>query len=120
MDDKLTEKIIGCCYDIHRALGPGFTEKIYHRALIISLNKAGLQCDTEKQFDVLFEGEKVGKSIVDLVVDASVIVELKAITGKMPPVFRSQVLSYLRASGIKVGLLINFGNSSCEIKRLVI
>ncbi|MBN1384708.1 MAG: GxxExxY protein [Elusimicrobia bacterium] len=117
--DSLTERIIACCYKVHSELGPGFNEKIYHAALKLDFTQDGLNYETEKHFKVCYQNKKVGSLIIDLIVESKVIVEIKAITGNIPDVFKYQVLSYLRASGLKVGLLINFGNKSCQIKRLV-
>jgi len=118
--DPLTEKIIACCFKVHNELGPGFAEKIYHKALIIAFENAGLAYESEKTFDVFFQDKKVGSFRLDLLVEGKVIVEIKALTGNVPEVFKYQVLSYLKASGGHVGLLINFGNKSCHIKRFVL
>jgi GxxExxY protein len=118
--DPLTEKIIACCFKVHNELGPGFAEKIYHKALMIAFEDAGLTYEAEKTFKVFFQDKKVGSFRLDLLVEGKVIVELKALTGNVPEVFRYQVLSYLKASGLHVGLLINFGNKSCYIKRFVV
>lgn len=116
--DSLTEKIIGCCFEVHSALGPGFVEKIYAKALQVQLANAGLALEIEKEFNVYFKDQFVGKFRCDLFVEGSVIVELKSVTGFLPKLFQNQLLSYLKASKVKTGLLINFGNSSCEVKRL--
>ena len=118
--DSLTEKIIACCFKVHNELGPGFAEKIYHKALMIAFENAELAYESEKTFDVFFQDNKVGAFRLDLLVESKVIVEIKALTGNVPEVFKYQVLSYLKASGVHVGLLINFGNKSCHIKRFVI
>jgi GxxExxY protein len=117
--DPLTEKIIEACYRVHTELGAGFVERIYMNALIIALKERNLQFLTEKEFTVKYEGKSVGKFRADLVVENTVIVELKAVEGKMPKIFESQIISYLKASDIKVGLLVNFGNRSCEVRRLM-
>ncbi len=119
-NDKLTEVIIGCCFQIHNELGPGFLEKIYANALKIKLNQAGLSFQAEKEFEVIFQNVNIGKFRCDLFVENKVIVELKSVTGFQPKLFQSQLLSYLKASKVKTGLLINFGNTSCEVKRLSI
>jgi GxxExxY protein len=116
--DALTEKIIGCCYEVHRSLGPGFIEKIYAKALHHQLLLEKLNFEAEKEFNVVFKDQFVGKFRCDLFVESKVIVELKSVTGYIPALFKSQLLSYLKASKVKTGLLINFGNSSCEIKRI--
>jgi GxxExxY protein len=118
--DPLTGKIIEACYHVHNELGPGFVERIYMNALIIALKESNLQFVTEKEFTVQYEGKSVGKFRADLLVDNKAIVELKAVEGKMPKIFESQIISYLKASDIKVGLLVNFGNRSCEVRRLMI
>jgi len=115
--DPVTEKIIGCCYKVHRELGPGFSEKIYQNALLMVLKDELLEFETEKQYQVMFSGQKVGMLRLDLVIGGRVVVELKAVSGNIPEVFKYQVLSYLKASGLKTGLLINFGNKSCQVKR---
>ena len=116
--DGLTEKIIGCCYEVHRSLGPGFVEKIYAKALQHQLVLEGLSFEAEKEFNVEFKDQFVGKFRCDLFIENKVIVELKSVTGYIPALFKSQLLSYLKASKVKTGLLINFGNPSCEIKRI--
>lgn len=116
--DPLTEKIIGCCYKVHSTLGPGFNEKIYSNALQRQLVTEYLSFVAEKEFNVFFDGGLVGKFRCDLFVEEKVIVELKSVTGISPKLFQNQLLSYLKASKIKTGLLVNFGNTSCEVKRL--
>lgn len=116
--DELTQKIIGCCYDVHRALGPGFVERIYANALHHQLRLENLSFVAEKEFKVFFKEQFVGNFRCDLFIEGVVIVELKSVVGYMPAVFKSQLLSYLKASKIKTGLLINFGNPSCEVQRI--
>jgi len=94
-------------------------ERIYLNALKIALEKLSLQFAAEKEFAVTYDERPAGKFRVDLFVENQVIVELKAVEGRMPKIFESQVISYLKASGIKVGLLVNFGNRSCEVRRLM-
>jgi len=117
--DPLTGKIIAACYQVHNELGPGFVERIYLAALKVALKKLELNYQEEKEVSVSFQGEEVGKFRADLVIEDKVIVELKAIEGRMPKIFESQVVSYLKASGLNVGLLVNFGNRRCEIRRLM-
>jgi len=118
--DPLTEKVIACAYKVHRALGPGFNEGIYPNALKIALEEDGLRFQTEKSFNVSFRGKHIGRLRLDLIIEDKVIIEVKAVTGNLPAVFELQVLSYLKASGHKVGLLINFGNKSCQVRRLMV
>ena len=119
-NDPLTEKIIGCCFDVHTALGPGFKEQVYQNALKLALERKKLKFTTEQTFDISFLNEVVGTYRADLVVEDEVIIELKAVVGFMPKIFESQLLSYLKASKIKVGLLVNFGNRKCFVKRYVV
>jgi GxxExxY protein len=118
--DPLTEKIIGSAYKVHSELGPGFNEGIYHNALKIALEENELKYQTEKSFNISFQGKHVGRLKLDLIVEDKVVVEVKALTGNIPTVFELQVLSFLKASGYKVGLLINFGNQSCQVRRLMV
>ena len=118
-NDTLTQKIIACAYKVHSELGPGFNEKIYHNALKLALTERGLSYETEKQYKVIYQNQGVGILKIDLLVDSKVIVEIKTVTGIMPKVFESQILSYLKVSNHEVGLLLNFGNNSCHIRRLI-
>ena len=118
--DPLTGKIIEACYHVHTELGPGFVERLYMNALKIALEKLALQFTAETEFVVRYDEQPIGKFRADLLVENKVIVELKAVEGKIPKIFESQVISYLKASDIKVGLLVNFGNKSCEVRRLMI
>ena len=117
--DPLTRGIIKACYRVRSELGPGFGEKVYLNALKIALGLLNLGYEVEKEFRVSFQKQNVGKFLVDLVIENSVIVELKAVEGRIPKIFESQVISYLKASGLNVGLLVNFGNQRCEVRRLM-
>ena len=118
--DPLTERIIGCCFAVHTGLGPGFREQVYHNALKLALEQEGLKFETEQTFKVYYLDEVVGTYRADLVIESKVIIEIKAVVGFMPKIFESQLLSYLQASKIHVGLLVNFGNSKCFVKRYVV
>jgi GxxExxY protein len=119
--DSLTERIICCAYKVHSELGPGFNEGIYHNALKVALDENELKFQTEKSSNISFQGKHVGRLRIDLVVEDRVVIEVKALTGNIPTVFELQVLSYLKASGYKVGLLINFETKlpSKEINGLI-
>ena len=116
-DDPLTRQIIGCAFEVHRALGPGFPERVYRTALATSLTAAGLSVEPERRFKVTFQKAIVGEFQVDLFVGGRAVVEVKAIIGTMPKVFGAQVLAYLKAADVPVGLLVNFGNTSCQVRR---
>ncbi|MDO8588535.1 MAG: GxxExxY protein [Armatimonadota bacterium] len=116
-DDPLTYKIIGCCQAVHRGLGPGFEEVIYQRALALELQAAGLDFAREAWITVHYRNMEAGKKRVDFVV-SDCLVELKA-RDKLEPVHFVQTLSYVKASGCRVGLLVNFGGKSLEVERVV-
>ncbi len=117
--DSLTEKIIASCFKVHSELGPGFNERMYHNALKLALKEESLCYETEKEFIVYFKDKKIGSLKLDLIVEGKVILEIKALTGNIPEVFKYQLLSYLKASSLHVGLLINFGNKSVQVKRFM-
>ena len=117
--DSITERIIACCFEVHREIGPGFNERIYHNALKLLFEQKGLQYETEKEFEIRYLNQKVGSFRTDLVVEDQVIVEIKSLAGNIPIIFEHQLISYLKASRLHVGLLINFGNKSCQVKRVV-
>ncbi len=116
---SITKRIIGCCFEVHKEIGPGFNEKIYHNALKLLFEKNGLRFETEKEFEVFYLNKKVGSFRTDLIVENQVIVEIKSLAGNIPIIFEHQLISYLKASSLHVGLLINFGNKSCQVKRVV-
>ncbi len=113
----VTARIIGAATEVHRALGPGFEEVIYQRALARELPAHQLEFSREVWMDVCYKGDKVGSKRVDFVID-EVMVEIRA-TAQLEDVHFMQTLSYLKASGYKVGLLINFGAARLQVKRLV-
>jgi len=115
----LTYAIIGCCQRVHSALGPGFPESVYHKALCHELMLAKMPFESEKAFEVHYREACCGLFRVDLVVDERVVVEIKALN-RLNGDHMSQVLSYLKASGLHVGLLVNFGQRSLETKRVVL
>ena len=113
----LTEKIIGVFYKVYNTLGYGFSEKVYENALAIELRKLGLKVEQQARIVVYYEGEVVGEYQADLVVNGAVIVELKA-ARQLADEHEAQLLNYLKATPIEVGLLLNFGPKA-EIKRKV-
>ncbi len=113
----LTEKIIGAFYRVYNTLGYGFSEKAYENALAIELRKLGLKVEQQARIVVYYEGEVVGEYQADLVVNDVVIVELKAVR-QLADEHEAQLLNYLKATPIEVGLLLNFGPKA-EIKRKV-
>ena len=116
----LTAKVIEAAHEVHRTLGPGFREVIYQRSLARELPLYGLDHEREVWIEVLYKGEQVGRRRVDFVIGnetGNVMLEIKA-KGALEEVDFVQALSYLKASGFHVGLLINFGSKRLQIKRL--
>ena len=113
----LTAKIIQCAYKVHNTLGFGFLEAIYQNALLIELLKAGLRAEKEKKIQVYYDNQLVGDYMADIIVEDKVILELKSVKD-LHPAHEAQLVNYLKATGIEVGLLINFGER-VEIKRKV-
>jgi GxxExxY protein len=119
MERELTEKILGASYKVLNTLGAGFLEKVYENALSVELRRVGLPIETQKAFHIRYEGMIVGDYLADLVVDGKVIVECKAVT-TLDPVHEAQLMNYLKASSLHVGLLINFGRPKLQFRRLVV
>ena len=116
--DSITETIIGCAYTVANSLGHGFLEKVYENALTHELRKAGLAVEQQKAVRVHYDGVVVGEYLADLLVEQCVLVELKA-ARQLDEVHMAQALNYLTATGLKVGLLINFGSRKVQVKRVV-
>lgn len=114
---EITSRIIGCIYTVHNMLGAGFLESVYRNALAIELKKTGLQVQKEFPIQVHYKSEIVGDYKVDLFVENKVILELKAVR-ELHSAHEAQLIHYLKATGIEVGLLVNFGPSA-QIKRKV-
>ncbi len=116
--NKVTELVIGCAYRVGSALGSGFLEKVYENALIVELRKANMPFSQQHAMKVMYSGEVVGDYIADILVAGYVIVEIKALH-RIEKIHMAQCLNYLRALNLRIGLLINFGAPSVEIKRIV-
>lgn len=110
MSDKLTEQIIGAAIEVHRTLGPGLLESIYEEALCIEFELRNIPFQRQVELDVLYKGKIIKGQRVDLLIAGDVVVELKSIA-KLPDVATAQVMSYLKATGLKRALLINFGTT---------
>jgi GxxExxY protein len=115
---EITRQIIGAAFEVWKVLGYGFLEKVYENALAEELLRRGLSVQQQFPIDVYYKGVLVGKYTADLLVEGKVIVEIKA-EKVYNPQHEAQLLNYLKATGIKVGLLLNFGEQKCEHKRLV-
>ncbi len=115
LQDDLTKKIIASAYEVHNTLGAGFLEKVYENAMMIELRKSGLQAQQQFNIPVYYKALQVGDYYADIIVENQVILELKAVEN-LAKIHEVQLVNYLQGTGIKIGLLINFG-SSVEVKR---
>jgi GxxExxY protein len=116
--NRITERIIGCVYRVSNMLGCGFLEKVYENALVIELSRAGLQFQQQHPIRVFYGNLTVGEFAIDLLVEDQVVVELKA-SKCFDEVHSAQCMNYLRASNLKICLLVNFGTPRAQIKRIV-
>jgi GxxExxY protein len=114
---ELTKEIIGAAFEVWKVLGYGFLEKVYENALLVELKSRGIAIERQPDISVRYKGTLVGHYTADLFVDGKVIVELKA-EKEYNSKHEAQLLNYLKATGIQVGLLLNFGEQKCEFKRL--
>ncbi len=114
----LTGKIIGCAMAVHSALGNGFQEVIYQRALEIEMSDIGVLFSREHEMPIYYKSQQIGTRRVDFLIESIVSVELKALS-KLEDVHLAQAINYLEAYDLEVGLLINFGSKSLEFKRLI-
>ena len=114
---ELTGKILGAFFQVHKELGYGFSEKVYENSLVILLNEIGLKVESQVDLYVYFHGQKVGEYTADLIVNDVVLLELKA-AEKIIEVHAAQLLNYLKATDIEVGLVLNFGPTA-EFRRKV-
>jgi len=117
-DDPLTSKIIDCAYRVANELGSGFLEKVYENALAHELRKAGIKVEQQHGIVVLYDGVEVGDYVADLLVNNQVLVELKTCKD-LDDVHLAQCLNYLKATGQRVCLLMNFGRPKLQIRRLM-
>lgn len=116
---QLTEGIIGAAFEVHRQLGPGFLEKVYETALVREMGSRGLSARSQAEIAVHYKGEPVGVYYADILVDDKVICEIKAVEA-LTALHEAQLLHYLKATGVRVGLLINFGCKRVQVKRKVL
>ena len=119
--NRITEKIIGCAIAVHRELGPGLLESLYEAALAIELEEAGLNFERQACVPVLYKGRTIGELRLDLLVAGQVVVEIKSVE-RHEPVFEAQVLTYLKITGSRVGLLMNFNSKLLKdgIRRFIL
>lgn len=116
--ERLTEAVIKGAFTVSNTLGHGFLENVYRNALLVELEALGLHVAAEKAFPVKYRNRRVGTYVADLVVEDQVIVELKAVEA-LTRAHTAQVVNYLKASGLSVGLLLNFGQPRVEVRRVL-
>jgi GxxExxY protein len=114
----ISEAVIGAAFDVANTLGCGFLEKVYENALAVELRRRDHEVEQQREVDVWYKGERVGYYHADLIVDGSVVVELKAVVG-LERAHRAQCLNYLRATRMETGLVINFGSPRVEVQRVL-
>jgi GxxExxY protein len=117
--NEITYAINGAVFEVNRVLGSGFLEKVYENALLLELRKRGLKAECQVPISVAYKGDTVGEYYADVVVEDQVILEIKAID-RLQKVHEAQLLNYLKATGMQVGLLVNFRHPKAEIKRMVL
>jgi GxxExxY protein len=117
-ESELTGKIIGCAMEVHKILGNGFQEVIYQRALAIEMTTQGLSFIREQEMEISYKEKNIGTRRVDFFVENKIMVELKAVV-HLEDVHLAQAINYLEAYGLDIGLLINFGNTSLQFKRVM-
>ena len=116
--NELTYLINGAIFEVNRILGPGFLEKVYENALLMELRARGIKAVSQHPINVKYKDQIVGEYFADLQVEDQVIIELKTVD-KIEKIHEAQLLNYLKATGIKVGLLVNFKSTKADTKRLV-
>lgn len=117
-EEELTYKIRGAIFEVYRHLGHGFLESVYQKALVRELEMMGIGVNSEVPLTVTYKGQAVGEFRADIVVENKVLIELKAVK-TLHPAAEAQVMNYLKATGYRVGLLVNFAKPKATIKRLV-
>ena len=115
---EITEKIIGCAYIVYNKMGYGFLESVYEKCLLIELRRAGLKAESQQAITVCYENQIVGDFVADIIVEDSVILELKSVR-RIAKVHEAQLVNYLVATAKEIGLLLNFGEQRVEVKRKV-
>ena len=116
---ELSFKVVGLAMQVHSELGPGFLEKVYERSLMVLFEENGLKAEFQVPIPVLFHGRLVGDYCDDIIVEDSILIELKA-QDRIAEIHKAQVLNYLKATGYRLGLLLNFGKYRLESQRIVL
>jgi GxxExxY protein len=116
---ELTHTIIGAGFEVYNTLGYGYLEKVYENALVVELKAKGIPMETQKEMVVTYKGIEVGRYVADIIVESTVVVEVKSVE-ILSPAHEAQLLNYLNGTGLEVGLLMNFGKQKLEYKRMVL
>lgn len=116
---EITNRIIKCAIEVHKSLGPGFLENIYENALTFELKQQGLRFEKQKLIPVIYKGELVGEQRLDLVVEDKVVIENKTVK-EFDDIHQAQILSYLKATGKRIGLLLNYAKTKIEVKMIIL
>jgi len=114
----LSYQIMAAIFEVHKTLGPGFIESVYEKALMMEVTSRGMNVDVQKVFDFTYKGKKIGNHRLDLIVEDKIVVELKTVE-RFAPHHTAQLLSYLKASGYRLGILVNFSKAKVEYRRVV-
>ena len=117
--NDITYKINGAIFEVNNTLGPGFLEKVYENALLVELRSCGLKAKNQVPIKVTCKNETAGEYFADIIAEDKVIIEIKTVEN-LEEIHKAQVLNYLKASGLNVGILVNFKNQKADIKRLVL
>ena len=117
--NEITYQIRGAVFEVNRILGSGFLEKVYEKALLVELHRRGLKAEHQVPITVKYKDEVVGEYFFDIAVEQQVIIELKAVE-QLAGIHEAQLLNYMKATGYKVGLLVNFTHPKAEIKRFIV
>ncbi len=115
---ELSYQIMNIMYEVHNQLGPGFTEDIYEKAVVYELKNCQIPFEAQRTIDVIYKGQNLGTYRLDLIVDNKIILELKAVSD-LNDVYKHQLLSYLKATNLRLGILINFGTAKVQSFRIV-
>ena len=117
--NEVTYAIRGAVFEVNKVLGPGFLEKVYENALVVELKERGIKAESQVSITVCYKGKPVGEYIADILVENKVIVEHKTVEA-IDKIHEAQLLNYLKATGIRVGILVNFKHPKAEIRRMVL
>jgi GxxExxY protein len=119
LEKELVYDINGCVFEVYKELGHGFLEKVYENALIIEMENKGFKVESQKPLKVLYNSQIIGEYVADIIVNGKVLIELKA-QSNILKIHEAQILNYLKATGIKIGLLVNFAYPKASVKRFIL